>query len=252
MPAPVPPQTSKASVPLLSCRAAARQRRRDFPVSPSVSHTHTYSPRRLSALSREYFSYFPMPYLQKQESRVPYAPCFCPLPFSSCPPRQMMLRLAAIPARGCLFESPEPRERLGTSGTPQRGRAAALTQPRAQAAPSSAPAPVPALFPSGHRQTGPGGRCQAGAAPLFGSGRQGRRHLARAIVCWPGAKAWPGGVVGWFPSSTAAGLQRHQQWDFAVPALGCTGSGGSGGAPATAPGALKGRGFRLFLLNADV
>lgn len=99
-PAPVSLQSSKASVPLLLCRAAARQRRRDFPVSLSVSHTHTDSPRRLSALSREYFSYFPTPYLQKQESRVPYSPRSCPLPYSSCPPSQMMPRLGAMAARG--------------------------------------------------------------------------------------------------------------------------------------------------------
>lgn len=34
--------------------------------------------------------------------------------------------------------------------------------------------------------------------------------------------------MGWFPASPAAVLQRQQQWDFAVPASGCKGSGGMG------------------------
>lgn len=112
-PAPEPPQTSKASVPLLPCRAAARQRRRDFPVSVSVSHTHTHtgSSRRLSALSREYFSFFPMPYLQKQESRVPSTPRFCSLPCSSCPPRRMMLRRERLLLGAAWLNAPSPGSR---------------------------------------------------------------------------------------------------------------------------------------------
>lgn len=135
---------------------------------------------------------------------------------------------AAAGSDGCSgFESPEPREPLGTSGTsgaPQRGQAASLTQPRAPTA------PVPALLPSGQGQTSAGGRCQAGPPRCSGAGLGGRarRLLARAIVCWPGTKARPGDGVGWFPSSTAAGLQRRQRWDFAVPASGCKGSGGLG------------------------
>lgn len=129
--------------------------------------------------------------------------------------------VGAIAARGCLFESSEPREPLSTSGTPQPGR----QQPWPSRGPPQ-PRPRPSPGPS---CLAPGTVSQAGRAVL-GAGRGGRarRRLARAIVCWPGTRARPGGVLGWFPSPAAAGLRRQQQWDFAVPASGCKGSGGLG------------------------
>lgn len=245
-PAPVPPQTSKASVPLLpSCCWQTKAQR--FPRLPvSQPHAHTLPPASLGSFTC-IIQLFPNAVFAETGITRPIHPLLL------LPPLQQLPTKAGDAAAGTDCCSGLPVRIPRAQGAAEHiWNTTALTQPRA---PTARPRPQPwsqPSFPPGTGRQGRAGGARPGPPRCSGAGLGGRarRHVDTAIVCWPSTKAWPGGVVGWFPSSTAAGLQGQQQWDFPVPASGCTGSGGlrrgMGGAPAAAPGALKGRRVSAF------